>query len=155
LRDGRAILLDFDIARRVGERGSGRKPRGSPPFMAPEQVRCEPAAPSMDIFALGAVLYEAATGEPAFAPSGESAERVYPQLDAAPPPPTTLAPSVSPATGNAIERLLALDPRDRPASASAALALLAAALAPGEEGLWPEWAGPLLSEPQEVTAWSS
>ena len=136
LRDGRAILLDFDIARRIGERGSGRKPRGSPPFMAPEQVRCEPAAPSMDLFALGAVLYEAATCTHAFDVEGEADDRRYPQLEAPPP----RVDGVPPAVGDAIERLLALDPRDRPPSADAALALLADALAPGEEGLWPDWA---------------
>jgi hypothetical protein len=30
--------------------------------MAPEQVRQEPASPGMDLFALGAVLFELATG---------------------------------------------------------------------------------------------
>ena len=79
LMDGRPVLLDFDIARPVGARGSGAKPRGSAAFMAPEQIRCESAAPSMDLFALGAVLYEAATNTPAFEPVGEGLNRFYPQ----------------------------------------------------------------------------
>src|SRR5262249_44542406 len=144
LRDGRVVLLDFDISRRIGQRGTGRKPRGSPPFMAPEQIRCQPAAPSMDVFALGALLYEAATDRTAFEPSGEGRDRSYPQLDGPPPPPSSLAPDVSASLEHAIGRLLAGNPVERPPSAAAALALLAQALDPTDEALWPEWVTALL-----------
>ena len=149
LRDGRAVVLDFDIARPVGARGSGVKPRGSPPFMAPEQVRCEPAAPSMDLFALGAVLYEAATGRTAFEPIGEGRDRSYPQLVAPPPRPAEIVPDLPPAVDDAIVRLLAAEPAARPASAAAALELLAGAL-DDEEGLWPGWAARLLELGKEA-----
>ena len=144
IREGRAIVLDFDIARRIGTRGSGRKPRGSPPFMAPEQIRCEPASPSMDLFALGATLYEAATGSAAFAISGDGPDRVYPQLTDPPLGVRTLARDVPSGLESVIELLLQGDPARRPATAAAALALLKQALPHDEEALWPWWADELL-----------
>src|SRR5215211_7595515 len=48
-------------------RAAGRRPPARlAPWMAPEQVRRRPASQAMDLFALGAVLYELATGTPAF-----------------------------------------------------------------------------------------
>ena len=38
LRDGRAVLIDFDIARKIGEGGAEMKARGSAQYMAPEQI---------------------------------------------------------------------------------------------------------------------
>jgi serine/threonine protein kinase len=61
LRDGRAVLIDFDIARKVGEGGGEMKARGSAQYMAPEQILGAPAPPAMDIFAFGVTLYEAIT----------------------------------------------------------------------------------------------
>jgi serine/threonine protein kinase len=144
LRDGRAVLLDLDIARTIGARGSGRKPRGSPPFMAPEQIRCAPAAPSMDLFALGVVLYEAATGALAFAPEGSGESRLYPQLAHVPVAARLLAPELPRAVEAVIMRLLDRDPARRPATAAVTLACLAAVLPDDEEGLWPPWADQLL-----------
>jgi Protein kinase domain len=69
LRDGRPVLIDLGLARPVGEAPPGGHRRGSPPWMAPEQVRRRPASPGMDLFALGAVLYELATGTQAFEPA--------------------------------------------------------------------------------------
>jgi hypothetical protein len=65
MRDGRPVLIDLGLARPVGG-PAGRHRRGSPPWMAPEQVRRQPASPAMDLFALGAVLFELATGTQAF-----------------------------------------------------------------------------------------
>jgi serine/threonine protein kinase len=68
LREGRPVLIDLGLARPVGQAPAGRHRRGSPPWMAPEQVRRLPASPGMDLFALGAVLFELATGTQAFEP---------------------------------------------------------------------------------------
>ncbi|MBI5548240.1 MAG: serine/threonine protein kinase [Deltaproteobacteria bacterium] len=61
---GTAKLCDFGVAR-VAE-GTGTKVgeiRGKLSYMAPEQVLGLPADPRTDLFALGAVLYEALTGK--------------------------------------------------------------------------------------------
>ena len=71
--DGYVKLLDFGVARlitaAIGTRDGG--PRfatradvviGTPRYMAPEQIRGEPATAASDVFALGAVLHELLTG---------------------------------------------------------------------------------------------
>jgi serine/threonine protein kinase len=143
LRDGRPVLIDLGLARPLGQ-APGRHRRGSPPWMAPEQVRREPASPAMDLFALGAVLFELATGTQAFDPAdGGPPERRWPQLAASAPPASSRNPEVPDALDRAVAALLAPDPADRPASAAQVLALLARALpadAAEEDRLWPDWA---------------
>ena len=145
IRDGRAILMDFDIALPAGAVRSRTNPRGTPCYMAPEQVRCHPAAPSMDLWALGTVLYEAATGQVAFDAGTDASGRTYPQLTRPPRPPSAQHPSIPTALENLITALLQRDPDRRPPAAMAALPILAASLPAGEEGLWPTWADHLVT----------
>jgi TolB-like protein/Flp pilus assembly protein TadD len=78
--DGRVKILDFGLARDVtaaapDETHSPTVSRYTDPgavmgtagYMSPEQVRGEPADAQSDIFSLGSVLYEMATGRRAFA----------------------------------------------------------------------------------------
>jgi serine/threonine-protein kinase len=112
--------------------------------MAPEQVRRLPASPGMDLFALGAVLFELATGTQAFDPADHGpAERRWPQLAGPPPRASSRNPEVPPALDLAVATLLATDPDDRPAAAGQVLALLAGAMpadADEADRLWPIWA---------------
>jgi alkyl hydroperoxide reductase subunit AhpC len=78
--EGVVKILDFGLARRlhrirrpkleetddfgVAEAGDGIF--GTPRYLAPEQTRGEPASFATDVFALGVILYELATGKPAF-----------------------------------------------------------------------------------------
>ncbi len=78
--DGTVKILDFGLARRlrpsapplddqtadlaIPDQGNGLF--GTPRYLAPEQVRGEPAMPQSDVFALGVILYELATGRTAF-----------------------------------------------------------------------------------------
>ncbi|GII20969.1 serine/threonine-protein kinase [Planosporangium mesophilum] len=133
LRDGRPVVIDFGIARRPGERRRHGAPTGSPPYMAPEQCRDEPASPATDLFALGAVLFEAATGEHAFHPRRAADGWSYPQLTGAP------ADRLPGPLGELVERLLDPDPARRPADAAAVLRSLTEALPAGVEPPWPEW----------------
>jgi serine/threonine protein kinase len=144
LRDGRPVLIDLGLARPVGEAPAGRHRRGSPPWMAPEQVRRQPASPGMDLFALGAVLFELATGTQAFDPADDGPpERRWPQLAGPSPLASSRNAEVPAAVDQAVAALLAPDLADRPASAGQVLALLAAAMpadAAEEDRLWPTWA---------------
>ncbi len=68
-------LIDLGIARRPGRGVAGI---GTDSYMAPEQARGGMLTPATDLFSLGAVLFEAATGQAAFRSDGE--RRRYDQL---------------------------------------------------------------------------
>ena len=73
--EGRIKVLDFGlVARGTGSEDGG--PRGTPSYMAPEQVRGAPADARSDIFSFGCTWFEMLTGERAFpAGGGRPAER--------------------------------------------------------------------------------
>jgi serine/threonine protein kinase len=69
---GHVKIMDFGLARRQnGSNGQTQSPvpseavgiSGTPSYMAPEQVRGLPAIPPSDVFSLGLILYEMATGK--------------------------------------------------------------------------------------------
>ncbi len=81
-------------------------------YMAPEQVEGRPADPRTDIFALGAVLYEAVTGNRAF-PGPTPASVIGAILKDDPQPITTQVPLAPPAFEQLVQTCLAKDPEDR------------------------------------------
>lgn len=81
-------------------------------YMAPEQVEGQPADPRTDIFALGATLYEMATGHRAF--EGKTrASLIAAILDREPPPVSSIAPASPLALDRVIRTCMAKDPEER------------------------------------------
>ena len=81
-------------------------------YMAPEQVEGRDADPRTDIFAFGEVLYEMATGQPAF--SGRTkASLIAAILTADPKPLSQVAPMSPPALDRVVRTCLAKDPEER------------------------------------------
>src|SRR6266536_965288 len=81
---------------------------GTLSYMAPEQLEGKKADPRTDIFALGATLYEMATGRKAF--SGETQASVISSiLTSEPQPISTLAPLTPPAVDRVVKTCLAKD----------------------------------------------
>jgi len=146
LRDGRAVLIDFDIARRIGEGGRETKARGSAQYMAPEQILGASATPAMDIFALGVTLYEAITDIVVFDSGDKEPGLTYPQLTRCPASLLSIDSCIPRKLEHAVAALLEPDPQRRPPTAMAALSLLAGALPKNEQGLWPRWASKLMPE---------
>jgi serine/threonine protein kinase len=64
-RRGEVKLGDFGVARARGE-GRGQADFGKVRYLAPERLRGEEVGPRTDVFALGAVLFELLTNQPAF-----------------------------------------------------------------------------------------
>ncbi len=90
---------------------------GTLPYMAPEQVRAERADARTDLYALGAVLYEAATGKRAFPITG-FAPLMHAILNSQPPAPRTLNPGISAGLEAIIGKLLEKQPERRYQSAA-------------------------------------
>lgn len=86
-------------------------------YMAPEQLEGKEADARADIFALGAVTYEMATGKPAF--TGKSqASLIAAVLTADPQPMVQFQPLTPPALEHVVRKCLAKDPDDRWQSAA-------------------------------------
>jgi eukaryotic-like serine/threonine-protein kinase len=81
-------------------------------YMSPEQTEGKDADARSDIFALGAVLYEMATGKRAF--TGKSQASIVAAILASEPPPISLVQPMSPpALAQVVKTCLAKDPEER------------------------------------------
>jgi eukaryotic-like serine/threonine-protein kinase len=63
-RPGQPVLADFGSARLLGANRAGELAGGTPIYLAPEQLRGAVSSPLTDLFAVGAILWEALTGRP-------------------------------------------------------------------------------------------
>ncbi|MGB8295598.1 MAG: serine/threonine-protein kinase [Polyangia bacterium] len=63
-RPGEPVLADFGSARLLDADGSSEWAAGTPIYLAPEQLRGADSSPLTDLFAVGAILWEALAGRP-------------------------------------------------------------------------------------------
>lgn len=122
-------LLDFGLAKaptasawaapQLSQMPTGEKPLtsegtllGTFQYMAPEQLEGRDADHRADIWALGCVLYEMATGRRPFAGKSQ-ASLIGSILREDPPPPSSLQPLTPPALDRVIRACLAKDPDER------------------------------------------
>ncbi|HZU95297.1 MAG TPA: serine/threonine-protein kinase [Planctomycetota bacterium] len=116
---GNARIADFGLARdlRAATLTATGTAVGTPGYMAPEQVDGKDARATSDVFSLGALLFELATGERPY--GGRTiAEHVMRALKQERKRPSDLAP-VPEALDRLVDRALAPDPARRIASAGA------------------------------------
>ena len=89
---------------------------GTAHYISPEQAQGKELSPASDIYSLGVVLYEAATGQLPF--DGPDAVSVaLKQVNEAPKPPSELNPDIDPALESIIMKAMAKNPRERFATA--------------------------------------
>lgn len=130
---GGAFLTDFGIARLLGEQHGGTLTAtgvvGTPSYMSPEQAQGKPLDARSDLYGLGVMIYEMATGRRPFegdTPYGIAVQ----QVTATPPPPRTFQPSLSPALEKVILRSLEKAPDHRYPNAAALADAVALAFQP-------------------------
>ncbi len=112
--DGHAFVADFGISRvaAAADATPDGTSSGTPHYMSPEQVAGDRLDGRADVYALGVVLYEAATGRRPI--TGNSAVNIMAnQVSKAPEPLSTVAPDLPKALSDIITRALAKDPDDR------------------------------------------
>jgi serine/threonine protein kinase len=137
---GPAVLMDFGLARTLSdtdpitEHGSLV---GTPGYMSPEQVQMQPLDVRSDLFSVGAMLYQMATGRMPF-PGDTAATICHAVVHTNPPPAHSICPDVSPGLSKIIERLLHKDPQRRFASAHE-LSLAIKGLGQARPKVIPKW----------------
>ncbi len=121
----RAVLTDFGLARAADDVSMTRQGiiAGTPEYMSPEQARGEALDGRSDLFSLGCVLYEMATGVSPFCADSTMAtlRRI---VDVQPAAMASLVPELPPWFCHIVERLLSKDPVQRYASANEVSQLL-------------------------------
>ena len=123
-KEGRVKVLDFGLAKDVGASNLGDATMtsasrtevgvvmGTPAYLSPEQTSGRPLDHRTDIFSLGVMLHEMATGRrPCEGTS--SAELVSSILRDTPPPVTELRPDLPSDLARIVRRCLEKDPRHR------------------------------------------
>jgi len=122
--DGRLKILDFGLSKLLQPRGldvtqsftSSHAVAGTLPYMAPEQLKGEPADPRSDIYAAGAVLYEMVTGQRPF-PEILAPRLIDSILHHTPHPPSEFNRQLSPGMQSLILKALEKEPSYRYQSA--------------------------------------
>jgi diguanylate cyclase (GGDEF)-like protein len=119
---GGPYLIDFAFATTFTEVRPGfthhNEIIGTLPYLAPEQTgrTGRPVDRRADLYALGATLYELATGTPPFG-TGDPLQLIHDHLARVPPPPAVVNPAVGTALSDIIMRLLEKEPDNRYQSA--------------------------------------
>jgi hypothetical protein len=115
-RAGRAVLLDFGLATSPARPSAYGVPEdnyvGTPPYMAPEQIREVPLEPSADWYGFGSLLFECLTGVTPFA--GHPVKILLKKNFFAAPDPAASDPRLPVDLSTLCRDLLARDPAQRP-----------------------------------------
>src|SRR5947208_12641594 len=118
--DGAVNVADFGLAHALAEARITQAPGTVPgpvQYLAPDQLRGDPADPRTDLYALGIVAYELLTGEVPF--TGETSLAIaYKHLSEPSRAPSADAPAVPPQLDRIVLRATAKDPADRPPPAA-------------------------------------
>ncbi|NVN91263.1 MAG: serine/threonine protein kinase [Desulfuromonadales bacterium] len=119
--DGRLKITDFGIAHiedsSMAEQTQAGEILGTPAYMSPEQVLSRPVDGRSDLFSLGIILYELATGKRPF--GGEGINAIFSSITGEEPSDIrSINPQVPKALCDVIMRCLRKDPEKRFASGS-------------------------------------
>lgn len=126
-RPPEALIMDFGLSRTRSPtsalHASEQELRGTPGYMAPEQLECTATSRATDIYSFGMVLFEMLTGELPFKADSLGALLVK-QMRSRAPLPSQVRPGWSRAVDEFVLRCLHRDPERRYSDAASALAAL-------------------------------
>ncbi|GAA1261781.1 hypothetical protein GCM10009677_11780 [Sphaerisporangium rubeum] len=133
-----AKLLDFGIAAYVGEQVDQRLADfGTPPYVAPERLTSTTVHPSVDVYALGVLLFEMLTGR---LPYPELTWEALENANRTGPPPAPCVPGLPAEVAELCRRCLSQDPGERPSAQFVADVLGSCLTAPAAtSGSTPVW----------------
>ncbi len=120
--EGVVKVADFGLARAYadGRQTQAGSVTGTVQYLAPEQIRGEPADPRSDLYSLGVVTYELLTGQLPF--TGETAMAIaYKHLSGRVPKPSARVPAIPPELDGFVASATDRDRELRPESAVAML----------------------------------
>jgi eukaryotic-like serine/threonine-protein kinase len=92
--DGTVKIVDFGIASAITDPRDADQNKTmlmTPGYASPEQMRCEPLAPTSDVYSLGIILYELLTGTRPFPPGSRNTSEILQEIAAKDPTPPSLA----------------------------------------------------------------
>jgi serine/threonine protein kinase len=150
---GRVRILDFGLARGAEPDAQFTQAGaviGTPTYMAPEQASGAVVDARCDLFSLGAVLYQAATGKAPFG-DRDTLAILNALATQTPAPPHRIVPSLPRLFSGLAMRLLAKDPADRPQLAREVVEAIEA-LERGEPEVKPYVYPPEATAPSPTTA---
>ncbi|MBI3080633.1 MAG: serine/threonine protein kinase, partial [candidate division NC10 bacterium] len=114
-------IMDFGLAKtRERALAATTTIRGTPPYMAPEQIQGKGMTPLSDLYALACTLYHMATGAPPFT----EGEVLYHHLHTPAPSPATRVPELPEGFSRTLLHCLEKDPAMRPEGVREFLAAL-------------------------------
>lgn len=130
--DGLLRVIDFGLARSLEQlQIRGTQVRGTPAYMAPEQIEGTELLEATDVYQLGVTLYELASGRLPF----ETGNIGYSHLFKDPPPLTEVIPDINERLAKLIHSCLAKEPAGRPTTNELFFSLQEAYLAGAQEYL--------------------
>lgn len=121
LRDDDAVkLIDFNLARRpagaLGKLFGGKSAiAGTHSYMSPEQIRGQPLDARADIYSFGCMVHEFFSGKPPFT-ANTPTELLQRHITSKPQPLTVFDKNITPEFSAYVQRLMAKDPKGRPAN---------------------------------------
>ena len=156
--DGYVKVLDFGLARRLPTLAEPKPPGsstdhggffGTVGYMSPEQAYGRPVDSATDIFSLGIVLFQLATGQHPFLADSALATLNAIAM-ASPAPASRLNPDIPAALAALNEAMLQKDPRLRPTAAEVDRALSALVVSGAPSELPAAWTWPIVHREPEL-----
>ena len=130
-----ALLTDFGLAKMLSSGGHITRSgvgMGTPDYMSPEQAQGLAGDGRVDLYSLGATLYEMVTGRPPFKADSLMGV-VVKHITEPPPPPRQFNPDLPEALESVILKALAKDPASRFQTAEAMVAAIVRGAGPATE----------------------